>query len=249
MTAHTKGTYAVAVFDVLGWGDRLRSGGLDRLSAAYDRLLTIVNQRRDGAMLNCAVPTGGEGRAAAFGYLDIQQDYYSDTIILWCPYNHFCFGPFMGICLKFFCEVLRLHLPMRGGIAAGEAIMEKGSLAHYYLGQPVDEAARVEKAQDWVGVSFGPSFNTSPYNSYFEPDQVLVFLRHRKPGYSQWIPGAVLDWPRYWEKNYRDPPEKHIWRMNRDPKSSRYYERTIEFCQYSRRNRNWPQTGRIEVRA
>lgn len=241
----TQPIFVVALFDVLGFEERLKASGLNKLVRAYDYLLKIVKRQRDGMMLHCGVPAGKGGRAAAFGYLDIQQDYFSDTIILWCSYNHFCFGPFIGTCIEFVCQVLHSGLPIRGGIAVGEAVMDKSK--RIYIGAPLVEAARVEQAQSWIGVSFGPSFATKPYNEYFEPDSVLVYTAHRKPGRSQWLPGLVLDWPRYWRDTYSILPERHLSLMNKKSKHRRYYDRAIHFCEFSRKHQDWHQTGHLSV--
>ena len=245
MEAAKNGTFVIALFDVLGFGERVLSSGLSRLVVAYDRLLDIVDVPRSGAMLHCAVPDGNGGRAAAFGYLDIQCERFSDTVLLWSPYSRFSFGPFVGMCTRFVCDVLHLGMPIRAGVAVGEAHMDKSR--RVFLGKPVVEADRVEKAQGWIGVSFGPSFARKPFNEYFEPDAVLVYTAHRKPGYSKWVPGLVLDWPRHWRKTYTVSPEAHLSQMNTKPEYSKYYERAIHFCQFSRMNENWFASGKLSA--
>jgi hypothetical protein len=237
----------IAVFDVLGFKNRLTRDGLPALSDAYDALRKVVTRQRASMMLNCAVPVKG-GRAAAFGLLDVNHDYFSDTIVLWCSYSSFHFPPFCGLLLEFFCDVLELRIPLRGGIAVGEARMDKSKRT--YLGIPLNEAAEVENAQKWIGVSFGPSFACSPYNSLFEPEQVLVFRRHRKSGSENLVPGLVLDWPRRWRDTKQMPPQQQIAQLNVDPnpKFADYYANTIDFVNFSEQNKDWHRGGSIYVK-
>jgi hypothetical protein len=134
------------------------------------------------------------------GYVDIEQDYFSDTILLWSPFSAATLKPFLLVCCSFMCETLRAELPVRGAIALGTAIMDKASRT--YLGQPLVEAARAEKAQQWIGLSFGPSFD-SRSDVPFSADLVRPYLKHRKPDYSDRLLGLVVDWPRTWRKEYK----------------------------------------------
>lgn len=229
----------VAFFDVLGFKNRLLRDGLPKLKEAYATLQAAVAKIDERMMLNCAVPVEG-GRAAAFGMLDVDQDLRTDGIFLWCSYSSFHFPPFCGILLEFFCEVLELGIPLRGGVAVGDAHMDKANRA--YLGAPLNEAVDVEKAQTWIGVSFGPSFAKPPYN-WFEPDQALAYRAHRKPEKADLIPGAVLDWPRKWRDTRRKSAEQIIQQMNTDPKYSIYYENTRRFIEFSEQNKNWYKGG------
>ncbi|MCI0424078.1 MAG: hypothetical protein L0312_33525 [Acidobacteria bacterium] len=95
------------------------------------------------------------------------------------------------------CETLRAELPVRGALGLGSAIMDKATRT--YLGQPLVEAARAEKAQQWLGLAFGPSF-ASRRDVPFSADFVRPYTKHRKPGHSDMLPGLVVDWPRMWRE-------------------------------------------------
>jgi len=230
----------VAVLDVLGFKNRLNQVGLPALRIGYDALRNVVYRQEARMLLNCAVPTGGVGRAVAFGMLDVNHELTSDSIFLWCSYSSFSFPPFCGLLLEFFCDVLELGLPLRGGIAVGECDMDKATRT--YLGPTLNEAASVEASQEWIGMSFGPSFEHPPYN-WFEPDQVLVYLAHRKLGNEEFVPGAVLDWPRKWRDTRQTPANQIIVQLNTDQKFSRYYENTMRFIEFSEQNKNWYHCG------
>lgn len=236
----------VAVFDVLGFKNRMDREGLPAIRLVYKALQNVVHKQESRMLLNCAVPVEGGGRAAAFGVLDVGHEITSDSIFLWCSYSSFHFPPFCGLLLELFCDVLELRIPLRGGVAVGEADMDKAS--HTYLGPALNEAASVEAAQEWMGVSFGPSFARSPYN-WFEPDQALVYRTHRKPGKEELVPGAVLDWPRKWRDSRRIPAEHVIAQINTDPRYLRYYENTRQFLAFSELNRNWYQDrGNLSIK-
>lgn len=230
----------VAVLDVLGFKNRLRSEGLPSLRRAYDALRNVVHKLQARMLLNCAVPIGGGGRAAAFGTLDVDHELTSDSIFVWCSYSSFHFPPFCGLLLEFFCDVLELRIPLRGGIAVGDAVMDKAT--HTYLGAPLNEAASVEAAQQWIGVSFGPSFAQPPYN-WFEPEQVLVYRAHRKSTQADLVPGAVLDWPRKWRDTRQSPVSQVVSQMDTDPGFSVYYQNTRQFIDFSEQHKDWFHGG------
>jgi hypothetical protein len=145
------------------------------------------------------------------------------------------------MCNVFVCEVLESGMPLRGGIAVGEAYMDKGTGT--YLGKALVEAAEVEKSQDWIGVSFGPSFAVAPYNEFFMAESVLVYRRHRKPSRTKWIPGLVLDWPRVWRNSRVAPVPRLLASMNTDPKFNDYYRHAIDFVEFSEKNKDWSDGG------
>jgi len=235
----------VALFDVLGFEERLRSDGLRKLEHAYDQLLRIVDRQHGAAILDCTVPVGDGMTAAAFGAVQVDQDYFSDTILLWTNYHFMALKWFCRVCNEAFCALLELGMPVRGAMSVGEACMDKGK--RRYLGYPLVEAARVEKAQAWLGVSFGPSFAVAPFRSAFPSHAVLVFTRHRKPGCSQYIPGLVLDWPRHWRDSGRPALWPLVNRLNKNREHAYYYKNTLDFVAWSERNRNWTDKGRIST--
>ena len=162
------------------------------------------------------------------GTFDPESDYRSDSIILWSIFDRARVFHFCDACADLFCDVLEQRIPLRGGIAVGMGYMEKG--AGIYVGQPLAEAVRVEAAQAWIGVSFGPSFATEAYRRSLFPEHVTEFTAHRKPGHSC-IPGQVLDWPRKWRSRYGTSPAGAISDMNTDERYSAYYEKTMKFSE------------------
>lgn len=146
----------VALFNVLGFEDRISRSSLEEVHGQYKDLLSIATSKGSHAFLDAR--PAGEGSSVPFlGYVGIERDYFSDTILLWSPFSPATLKPFLHVCCSFMCETLRAELPVRGAIALGAAIMDKA--ARTYLGQPLVEAARAEKAQQRIGLSFGPSFD------------------------------------------------------------------------------------------
>lgn len=171
-----------------------------------------------------------------FGFVNIEHDYFSDTIILWSPFTPATLKPFLHICSSFMCETLHAELPVRGAIALGSAIMDKATRT--YLGQQLVEAARAEKAQQWIGLAFGASF-ASRRDVPFSADLVRPYTNHRKPGYSDLLPGLVVDWPRAWRKEYGCSAEPALERLARRGKVPEYYRCAIDFVRHSDTNPEW----------
>lgn len=234
----------VALFDVLGFEDRIGQLSLEEVHGQYKDLLSIATSKGSHAFLD-ARPAGDGTVVPFFGHISIEQDYFSDTILLWSPFNPATLKPFLHVCYSFMCETLQAELPVRGAITLGTAVMDKA--ARTYLGQPLVEAARGEKAQQWIGLSFGPSFD-SRRDVPFSADIVRPYTKHRKPGYSDRLVGLVVDWPRTWRKEYKSSAVPVLERLSLRSRVPQYYRCTIEFVRHSDANPEWWKTYATEGR-
>jgi hypothetical protein len=232
----------VALFDVLGFEDRVRQFSLEEVHAQYKDLLSIATTKGSHAFFD-ARPAGDGTMVPFFGYADIQNDYFSDTILLWSRFHPAALKPFLHVCCSFMCETLQAELPVRGAIALGEAIMDKASRT--YLGQPLVEAARAEKAQQWIGLSFCPSFD-GRRDVPFSADLVRPYTKQRKPDHGDRLVGLALDWPRAWRKDYKGSAVPILERLAARGKVPDYYQCTIEFVKHSDANPEWWKTYALE---
>jgi len=126
----------VALFDVLGFEDRIGSFSLDEVHGQYKDLLSIAAQKGSHAFFD-ARPAGDGMFVPYFGFIEIEQDFFSDTILMWTRFSTATLGPFLHVCSNFVCEALQAKLPVRGALAMGTAIMDKS--ARTYLGRPLVE--------------------------------------------------------------------------------------------------------------
>lgn len=218
----------VALFDVLGFEDRIGRFSLEEVHGQYKELLSIATSKGSHVFLD-AHPAGDGTMVPFMGYIDIGQDYFSDTILLWTRFRPATLKPFLHVCSSFICETLRAELPVRGAIALGRAVMDK--VTRTYLGQPLVEVARGEKAQQWIGLAFCPSFD-GRRDVPFSADLVRPYAEHRKPGQSG-VVGLVLDWPRTWRKEYRESAVPLLERLASRGKKTEYYRCTMEFVRHS----------------
>src|SRR5215213_6580631 len=116
----------VALFDVLGFEDRIRRFSLEEVHGQYKELLAIATTKGSHAFFDAR--PAGDGMLVPFvGFIEIEQDYFSDTIFLWTRFSPATFAPFLHVCCSFMCEALRAELPMRGALALGTAIMDKSA--------------------------------------------------------------------------------------------------------------------------
>ena len=235
----------VALFDVLGFEDRIGRCSLDEIHGQYKDLLSIAASKGSHAFFD-ARPTGDGSMVPFFGFIDIEQDYFSDTILMWSPFRPSMLKPFLHVCSSFMCETLRAELPIRGAIALGAGIMDKS--ARTYIGPPLVEAARAEKAQQWIGLGFGPSFR-SRKDVPFSADLVRPYEKHRKPDSGEMLPGLVVDWPRAWRKEYGNSAVHTLERLSQSGKQTDYYRHTIEFVRHSDANPDWWKSYQQEKRS
>jgi len=227
----------VALFDVLGFEDRIGRFSLEEVHDQYKELLAIASSKGSHAFFD-ARPVGDGTMVPFFGSIEIGQDYFSDTILMWTRFSPATLKPFLHMCSSLMCETLHAELPLRGAVSIGHAIMDKSSRT--YLGPPLVEAARAEKAQQWIGLCFGPSFS-SRRDVPFSADLVRPYTKHRKAGYSG-LPGLVVDWPRAWRQEHGSSAVPLLERLSRRGKVPEYYRSTIEFVRHSDGNPEWWRT-------
>lgn len=237
----------VALLDVLGFEQRLRTDGIRRLLQSYRELERIVRHQEGGRLVIDSIPLGPPGNhgelvcAPCMYSLDVGQALFSDTIVLWALYDSMRLKVFCETLQEFVCQVVSLGVPVRGGLSVGEALMEKSTGT--YVGLPLVEAARVEKGQEWIGITFGRSFASPPFNRSFHPPTVLPFRKHVKRGNESNMTCVVLDWPRKWRETRTAPLYRQLQEMDTDRRYHRYYQVTLDFVDFSERNHNWFEKG------
>jgi len=101
------------------------------------------------------------------------------------------------------------------------------------------EAAETEKAQRWIGISFGPSILVEDYSKGLYLNTVLPYKSHIKAGYEKTVPGLVVDWPRRWRETRNTDPFEFISRLDIEQGASEYYATTSRFIEFSRKNHDW----------
>jgi hypothetical protein len=222
-------TNLIAIFDVLGFESRLRHLGLRRVWTLYENVIdkAVVKQSRDAPFL-LGYATSSEGRANGLLYrFPTRSAYFSDTILIWIPYRHpMMLEPFLIRCAAVFCAALREGLPLRGAITIGESILHGPS--NTFLGAPLVEGARLEAAQNWIGISLGASFKK--LTEFFPGEALAIYDAPKKDQTADLFLGAVLDWPLFWGER-RDKTAIETLQELRTEEFARYYDNAIAFAQ------------------
>jgi len=243
MIDNKKENIILAYFDVLGSKEKLNQLGLKQYLKIYEQLRKLIIKGRGRLVLDAAVnprlnEDGSITTSTAMYSFDADSAFFSDSIVFWVNFDFIRLKNFCQLCSEFFCEVLYLGTPMRGGIAVGEACMDKRK--KIFVGEPLIEAVQVEHSQEWLGVSFGKSFDKKPFKYLLlDPNSnTLYFKKHQKPGYSKNIPGYVLDWASQWNKMYKKSLHKHLSELNINSQFSSYYDNTTKFINLSQNNKD-----------
>jgi len=250
--------YSIALFDILGFEARFSAYGLEVMAAKYDQLIGSVVQRNQhmselASMLHMEDEATWTAEGDAFVCNRIYGAYASDTVLIWAhalfpggrglseheraarasdPARGWTFLPipcdrFLDACSEVVCEALELELPVRGAIAMGMAIMD--SERGVFLGQPLIDAARMEKNQKLIGASFCRS-----YLSQIIPGPYAVPLDcHVKDLTSGHFSGLVLNWPRRWRLTRRTDLAPVISRLDTAPDHSAAYKNSLELNRLS----------------
>lgn len=230
--------YALALFDVLGFSDLHKKLGTEKLYLIYEELIdkAIIEKTKEGVKFLGATREG----LFVVGNLEVRFVYFSDTILLWTPFEEVSFPFFVTICSELMIDAIDIGLSLRGAITIGDAIMDRTK--GIFMGEPIIEAARLEKAQNWIGVTFGSSFNKIGLNEAMInfTDIQLNYLSQMKEGYEKLNSRVVLDWARKMRELNKTEliKSKLTTAMNSTDKKS-YYENTFAFFDYSDKNQNW----------
>lgn len=252
--------YLVALFDILGFEQKLKEIGLKEMLSRYEALIEVVNYRKKQVKqvfgdfgFSEAPHWSSDGDIFIFN--EIHGAYASDSILLWTnrtwpeargktveeckshlsdPANAWAFQPipcdnFLDVCNDIMCRSIEVGLPLRGAVSVGEAIFD-GS-RDIFLGQPIVDAAHLEKGQQFIGTSFC----SSAINQIIPKRYLLQFDRHIKDGYEKNWSGLVLDWPRHWRKTRSLDLSKIILGMDTSINHSAYYKNTLDCISFSQK--------------
>lgn len=222
----------VCLLDVLGFESILKRLGLRSLQGKYESLIGYVKEQTGGLDI---VPTP-DGHVAV-GRLIIGNAYFSDSLLFWTRANRMALPSFTGLVSEAICVGLEFELPLRGAIAVGEAVLERDT--GMFLGQPLVEVARTERIQQWIGASFGPSFQKPEFNGGFYLNTVLPYKSHYKDSDHELATGIAVDWPRRWRETRKSDPRPLLSALNKDPEFSGYYRKSLEFIDFSEANHDW----------
>jgi len=254
--------YLIALFDVLGFEHKLKKRGLSSMADAYEALIANINGRNEhfaklfGEIGFTESPYWlSDGDVFIFNI--IRGAYASDSILLWAPRtwpearsksreelkelsksgakgwvtHPIPCDNFLDTCNDLICHSVEIGLPLRGAISLGEAVIDEGN--RIFLGQPIVDAARMERGQVFIGASF-----CTPFMAQIVPMRYrLPFNAHLKEQQSPVWEGSVLDWPRHW-RNTRPQGARArdaVAALNSDPKYSAYYDITLRSIDASER--------------
>ena len=223
----------VALFDVLGFEAKLKDIGLEKMHVNYRQIIHSVFLP-SVAQNKLSVAKGMFAGELREGYmkLRIRYAYFSDTLIMWTPFHNAFVGTFLDRCSSLLCNALAMGFPLRGAISVGKGIMH--SKSNTFLGEPLVEAARLEAAQESLGVALGVSVR----NIGFPPDRVQKYDPPVKKGKENLLSGLTLDWPRFWRDFSEGSPVECLKKLS-ETGFSKYYDSAIEFVRFSTEHKNW----------
>jgi tetratricopeptide (TPR) repeat protein len=227
-----KGLFLIALFDVLGFEALLRSMALESMQEKYRDLIDRAVVKPS---MRCAgLKRVGDNYYTMVFWLPVRYSHVSDTILLWVPYNEMYVAPFVARCADLLCESLKAAMPLRGALSIGEAIMHKTTST--FLGAPLVEAARLEHAQDWIGMALGISTYTRKVMAEIDPSLITRYNAPLKPNTDRLFSGFVVDWPRRAREHYgwaADFAQALLTNLNTDDTHSKYYDNCSAFVAFS----------------
>ena len=235
-------SYLLALFDVLGFSNRLKDLELARMHELYKSLIGVALEpyAAKDQWTRMLARLSGDLYSPGMFWLPIRYAYFSDTLLLWVPYQPEFVQPFLDRVLNVFCEALRLELPLRGAVAAGTAVLHKKS--NTFLGAPLVEASKLEAVQQWLGAACGVSVRSEVMRIPFSPQQVMLYeapvKKPKEPENSALLSGLVLDWPRRWRDLHGVSARDAVTKL-RATGFEVYYDTALEFIQYSEENSEW----------
>ena len=227
-------TVLLAVFDILGFSNRVRNSSLSEVRRTYNVLRERTTQRNSLDSFDL-IPDGNM-RVPAILRLDVESVVFSDSVFAWVPMKRGFATPFLKWCCLFICEGLAMDVPIRGAIAAGDAVLDHDTST--YLGRPILEAHELEAAQNWIGLAFSHQATWPPLIADIAPELLMEFPIPLKTGS---VLPITLDWPRVWRGIYGACPSEKLQALaQQQPEAARkYYLKAAEFAQFSEAHANW----------
>lgn len=222
--------YLLAVFDVLGFSGWLERAGLESVTAVYKRLVSET-VTKDSIRSYSVVRDDSTRVEAGVGKVSIGHGHFSDSILLWVPLVQHFIAPFIARCADLVCEALQIGVPLRGALAVGRAALHTRSST--FVGSPIVEAAKLEQAQDWMGVCLAPSMLAPDVTCEFDPTLILPYPVPFKKGWDRVASGFALDWPRRFKSRFGKAPTEALRALDSSPAHHKYYDNAIKFAEFS----------------
>ncbi len=239
-------TVLLAVFDILGFSERVRNSTLSEVRETYNRLRERTIERYE--LWSFDFLRVDELRVPAILRLNVESAVFSDSVFAWVPMRRGFANPFIKWCCDFICEGLSIDVPIRGAIAAGDAILDKTT--DTILGNPISDAIECEKNQDWLGLAFSYQATWPPLIADIAPE---LLMEYPIPVKKDKLTPISPDWPRVWRKYHAECPSAKLRSLaERQPQQfKKYYWNAAAFAEHSARNQNWfnePQADNAVLR-
>jgi len=227
--------FAFAMFDVLGFSAWVESAGLSSVLDSYQILIerAVIEPTENGSLSTVQLDDGMVFAVTSPPH----YAYFSDTILLWCPLVPALVGDLVERCRELICQALAMGIPLRGALTLGDAVLDND--ANVFLGEPIIEAARLEKAQNWIGLTLGNSAVWAPFLAQLHGTTIIEYAPPIKENTAIAVPPIVIDWPRRWRDNHGVCPSLKLRELNKQPSFSKYWENTIAFAQFSGARHDW----------
>lgn len=227
-------TVLLAVFDILGFSERVRNSILSEVRETYDLLRKRTIERYE--LWAFDLLQVDELRVPSLLRLDVESIVFSDSVFAWVPMKRGFANPFIKWCCDFICEGLLIDVPIRGAIAAGDAILDKTTAT--FLGNPISDANKCEKIQDWLGLAFSHQATWPPLIADIAPEFLMEYPIPVKKGT---LTPISPDWPRVWRKYHAECPSTKLRSLagKQSQEFKKYYLNAATFAEHSARNQNW----------
>ncbi|MFC3551693.1 hypothetical protein ACFOLC_11805 [Lysobacter cavernae] len=256
--------YAVAFFDILGFKKKFETRGLSDIEDRYLSLIATVDRfNANTASLFGDLSFKESAYWTCDGDIFILNQiagaYASDSIVVWAPavwpeargkteeerdalaqdpaqgwlYTTIPCDNLLNVCNELICRSIEVGLPFRGALAMGPALLDRQR--SIFIGEPLIEAATLERGQTVIGASLCASFARQTIPQRF----LLPLDAHLKKDFLKDYGGAVLDWPRHWRRTRTEDLGGAIDALSRNAgTASRYYENTRALIDLSEQYRD-----------
>ena len=229
--------WMVGLFDVLGFSNRIATDGAEKVYETYQALIERVIKKESLRCIGSMRLPGEAVRVPTLFSTDVRYAYFSDTILLWLPLHPMFAGPFLQRCCDLVCEALLMSIPLRGAIALGEGFMHKQSGT--YIGPMIVEAARLEAAQQWIGVALAPSATWPSFMAEVRPTQIIEYEIPVKQDTEPLRSPVALDWPRRWRETETASLQGQLRKLMPDGRHANYYSHALAFAEWSEKHHDW----------
>jgi len=183
-TSNDRFSGAIAIVDILGFGNMLRDHSIDYIKNQIINILLQISEGINFFVNRDRYRFNKFANDNTINYSPLEYVLFSDTILLYIKANNDCkinTPEFVISSLCYACSLLlskgfENNIPLRGALTFGECLIHENPF--YFLGKSIYEISSLEKNQDWAGIVLSDNLNSFSFEHTYLTSYVVPFKKN-----------------------------------------------------------------------